>query len=276
MPAVPSCFLEPLWVQFSALLPQRQVEHPLGCHRPRIPDRVVFDKLVQMLRFGCSYREIADHTCSATTLRNRRDEWLAAGVFQRLEQIVLESYDSMIGLELADLAVDGCITKAPCGGECAGRSPVDRGKQGIKRSTLIDANGIPIGAVLAPASRHDSVLLPATLDKLTPWASPEPSTAHLDRGYDYPKTEAELAARGLLGQIAKRGKPAPIQVGQRWPVERTNSWVNNFRKLARCTERVTAVTELWLSLAHAIITLRRLIREAWVRYRWDARPPRCP
>jgi hypothetical protein len=32
----------------------------------------------------------------------------------------------MIGLNLADLAVDGCITKAPCGGEVAGRSPVDR------------------------------------------------------------------------------------------------------------------------------------------------------
>lgn len=276
MPAVPSCFLEPLWVQFSALLPPRQVAHRLGCHRPRIPDRVVFDKLVQMLRFGCSYREIADHTCSATTLRNRRDEWLAAGVFGRLEQIVLESYDSMIGLELADLAVDGCITKAPCGGECAGRSPVDRGKQGLKRSTLTDAKGIPLGAVLAPANRHDSVLLPATLDKLAAWAPPEPPTVHLDRGYDYPKTEAELGARGLLGQIAKRGKPAPIQVGQRWPVERTNSWVNDFRKLARCTERVTAVTELWLSLAHAVITLRRLVREAWLRYRWDARPRRCP
>ncbi len=276
MPAVPSCFLEPLWVQFSALLPQRQVLHRLGCHRPRIPDRVVFDKLIQMLRFGCSYREIADQTCSATTLRNRRNEWLEAGVFQQLERIVLETYDSMIGLELTDLAVDGCITKAPCGGECAGRSPVDRGKQGIKRSTLIEARGIPLGAVLAPASRHDSVLLPSTLDKLAPWEAPEPPTVHLDRGYDYPKTEAELAARVLQGQVAKRGKPAPIQVGQRWPVERTNSWVNNFRKLARCTERVAAVIELWLSLAHAIITLRRLIREAWVRFRWNARPRRCP
>jgi hypothetical protein len=26
--------------------------HPLGCHRPRIPDRVVFEKLVQVLVFG--------------------------------------------------------------------------------------------------------------------------------------------------------------------------------------------------------------------------------
>jgi hypothetical protein len=42
-----------LWVQVSALLPARQVHHPLGCHRPRIPDRIVFDKLIQVLAFGC-------------------------------------------------------------------------------------------------------------------------------------------------------------------------------------------------------------------------------
>jgi len=47
---------------------------------------------------------------------------------------VLVAYDQMIGLELEDLAVDGCITKAPCGGQTAGRSPVDRGKQGLIRN----------------------------------------------------------------------------------------------------------------------------------------------
>jgi transposase len=61
------------------LLPQRPAvdpSHPLGCHRQRIPDRIVFDKLIQVLRFGCSYDSIADSTCSATTIRNRRDEWI--------------------------------------------------------------------------------------------------------------------------------------------------------------------------------------------------------
>jgi transposase len=73
VPALPSSILEPLWVQVAALPPDRQVHHPLGCHRPRISDRLVFDKLIQILVFGCGYRRIADATCSATTLR-RRDE----------------------------------------------------------------------------------------------------------------------------------------------------------------------------------------------------------
>jgi transposase len=135
MPAIPSCIIEPIWQQFADLLPDRKVDHPLGCHHPRIPDRVVFDKLVQVLVFGCAYKRIADRTCSATTLRRRRDEWISWGIMYTLQEIVLDSYDRMIGLDLSDVAVDGCITKAPCGGHKAGKSPVDRGKQGIKRST---------------------------------------------------------------------------------------------------------------------------------------------
>jgi transposase len=83
VPALPSSILEPLWVQFAALLPTRHVHHPLGCHRPPIPDRLVFDKLIQVLVFGCRYRHIADAACSATTLRRRRDEWITLGAGSR-------------------------------------------------------------------------------------------------------------------------------------------------------------------------------------------------
>jgi transposase len=97
VPALPSSVLEPLWVQITALLPTRSDTHPLGCHRPRIADRVVFDKLVQVLVFGCGYRRIADTTCSATTLRRRRDEWIRAGVVEQLRLAVLAAYDRLFG-----------------------------------------------------------------------------------------------------------------------------------------------------------------------------------
>jgi transposase len=122
MPALPSSILEPLWVQFAALLPTRHVHHPLGCHRPRIPDRLVFDKLIQVLVFGCSYRHIGDAACSATTLRRRRDEWITLGVAEHLGLAVLGAYQQLFGLELEHLAVDGCITKAPAAGRSPGRA----------------------------------------------------------------------------------------------------------------------------------------------------------
>ena len=134
---------------------------PWGCHRRRIPDRIVFDKLIQVVRFGCSYEAIADTTCSAATLRARRDEWIRLGLFAQLATIARDCYDRIVGLALTDIAVDGCITKAPGGGEYAGPSPVDRRKQGLKRSVLVEGEGVPLGRVLAGAQRHDDSPLPA-------------------------------------------------------------------------------------------------------------------
>jgi hypothetical protein len=73
--------------QFAALLPDRPAydpSHPLGCHRPRISDRIIFEKLVQVLRFGCSYEAIADCTttplpgCSAATNGAKKSSTLSA------------------------------------------------------------------------------------------------------------------------------------------------------------------------------------------------------
>jgi transposase len=281
VPALPSSILEPLWVQFAALLPTRHVHHPLGCHRRRIPDRIVFDKLVQVLVFGCGYRRIADATCSATTLRRRRDEWIRAGVAEQLRLAVLGAYQRLFGLELEHLAVDGCITKAPCGGEVAGPSPVDRRKQGLKRSIVTDAGGILLGAIPTAANRRDDRLLAATLDTLAATTTvvgvlPEWPAVHLDAGYDYQPCRQVLAERGMAAQIATRGQPASIQVGRRWPVERTHAWANQDGKLRWCTERRRVVVAFWLALAGAAIVCGRLVRRAWAYYRWPTRPRRRP
>jgi len=239
---------------------------------------VVFEKLVQVLVFGCAYWRIADDECSASTLRRRRDEWIEAGSMDALEEIVKQTYDRIIGLELADIAVDCCITKAPCGGEMAGKSPVDRGKGGIKRSVLVDADGIPFGSVGAPANRHDSPLLPQTLDAVEEMLGllPEPVRVHLDRGYDSELTRKRLAQRDLIGVISEKGKPSPLGATNRCVVERTNSWQNAHKKLVWCTEREGRVIDFWMAFSNVIIIVGRLIRKAWTRYHWESRPSRRP
>ena len=183
----------------------------------------------------------------------------------------------MIGLDLSDVAVDGCITKAPCGGEKAGRSPVDRGKQGIKRSMLVDGGGIPLGAIAAPANRHDSALLEGTLDTMEIIGElPERMSVHLDRGYESKATRERLEARGLLAEISEKGKPAPIAATKRWVVERTHSWSNAYKKLVWCTERRDPVIDFWLAFSGVIVTVGRLVRRGWTHYRWEGRPCRQP
>jgi len=197
---------------------------------------------------------------------------------EALEKLAREAYDWAIGLDLFDVAVDCCITKSPCGGEKAGKSPVDRAKRGLKRSMAVDAEGIPLGVVFAGANRHDSPLLGPTLEVVEASIElPADASVHLDRAYDSKVTRVLLEARGLVGMISEKGAPAPLQATKRWVVERTNSsWSNAHKKLAWCTEREGRVIDFWIAFSNVIIIVRRLIREAWSRYRWETRPARRP
>ena len=137
MPALPVSLMEPIWDQFVVLLPEQpeiDPTHPLDCHRRRIPDRVVFEHVVAALVHGSGYERIASPGCSDRTIRRRLHAWAEAGLSQQLHTLVLAQYDRMIGLELDAVAVDGCITKAPSGGETAGRSPIDRPRINIRRT----------------------------------------------------------------------------------------------------------------------------------------------
>ena len=277
MPAVPSCLLEPLWDQFAALLPVRNEyaeSHPLGCHRRRVPDRTVFKYIVLALVHGSGYERIAGAGCSDRTIRRRVKQWAELGISEKVHALALEAYDRMIGLGLSEISVDGCITKAPSGGDKAGRSPVDRGKQGLKRSVASDACGVPLGIVSDGANRHDSPLLGPTLDaaQAQVGAMPETVNVNLDRGYDSAKSRLMIAELGFTAEIARKGVPAPIQAGKRWVVERTHSWMNDYGKLRRCTERSGEVVDFYLYLAATLVTLRMLIRRSTSRYRWDGRP----
>lgn len=276
MPVLPVSVMEPIWQQFSVLLPTFPAiapTHPLGCHRPRVPDRVVFEHVVAALVHGSGYERIATTGCSDRTIRRRVRAWSDAGLATELHALVITQYDRMIGLDLDDIMVDGCITKAPCGGEKAGRSPVDRGKQGLKRSTMTDAQGIPLHIVSSGAHRHDAPLLAPTLEGIAVYGPMSSETAvHLDRGYDSAASRTLVAGLGLTGVIARKGLSAPIQGGSRWVVERTQSWMNGFGKLRRCTERAGAAVDFYLFLAASIVVTRCLIHHARTRYRWEHQP----
>lgn len=185
--------------------------------------------------------------------------------------------DRMVGLDLADQAGDGGITKASSDGECTGKSPVDRGKRGLKRSQLTDGYGIPVVTVPAGVNIRDHTLLPETLDEFAESTehldhAPQHPALSLDAGYDHQLVHTGLTEREITPRTTKRGTKTPIQTDGRWAAERTNSWMNNFGKLRRNTERRRLCTEFYLALATAGITVRSLIRRAWSTHRWDTRP----
>ena len=245
--------VDAIWAAIEPLIPPVRDHHPLGCHRPRVSD---------------------------TTLRARRDEWIAAGVFDQLRADAMHAYDRIIGLDLGEVALDGSLHKAPCGGEGTGINPTDRAKLGWKWSVAVDANGIPIGWAIDGANRNELKLLGPTLDDVARFGLLEEiDTMHLDRGYDYPKTRRQLASFGLadLNIQHREAKGAterrPLELGLRWVVEGTNSWLSNYGQLRRNTDRRTRHRHAQLCIVTALLITAKLID--W-RDRWspDSRPIR--
>ena len=236
-----------VWGAVRALLPAAARFHPLGCHRPRICDEVCFRAFMIRLATGASWVDveaIMGFEVSDTTLRARRDEWIAAGVFDELCKEALAAFDRIVGLDLEEVALDGSLHKAPCGGEGIGPNPTDRAKIGWKWSVASERHGVPVGWAISGANRNDVRLLEPTLGAVAAAGLLEDiGTLHLDRGYDYPVVRSRLAALGIDDvDIQRRGTKQPgtnkpSTLGLRWIVESTNSWLSNYGQLRRNTDR---------------------------------------
>jgi transposase len=273
--------LNTVWAAIEPLIPVPVDNHPLGCHRPRACERDCFEVILVRLATGCCWED-AERLCgnkvSDTTVRQRRDEWIAAGVFEAIADEAINAYDRVIGLDLGDVAVDGSLHKSPAGGAGTGRNPTDRGKLGWKWSLLTDRHGIPFGWTIDGANRNDSILLEPTLDNAAGRGLlADVETIWLDRGYDSDVTRQRLAARNIddavIAKKRSRGSAkAPtknLPMGLRWPVERTNSWLSNFGQLRRNTDRKPAHRLAQFALAVAFLLTAKLID--W-RNRWSPTP----
>jgi transposase len=252
--------------------------HPLGCHRPRVPDRLCFWGILIRLVTGASWVDIEailEHRVSDTTLRARRDEWIAAGVFDQLRTQAEAAYDRIIGLDLTEVAIDGSLHKAPYGGEGTGPNPTDRAKCGWKWSIGVDRHGIPLGWSIDGANRNDVRMLAPTIDAIAAagWTV-EIDTVHLDRGYDYPKIRRQLINAGLGDHVIQPRRqagdttPKPLRLGLRWIVEATNSWLSNYGQLRRNTDRKICHRHAALCLATTILIVGKLLK---FRDRWSPR-----
>lgn len=118
-----------LWDGIALLLPEHKNTHRFGGGRPRTPDRVCMEAIFFVLRTGCQWKALnATRFCPSSTAHDRFQEWVAAGVFQEMWETGLLAYDDWKGIDWSWLSMDGCMTKAPLGGEKDGQKP-DRSRQ---------------------------------------------------------------------------------------------------------------------------------------------------
>jgi transposase len=133
---------------------------------------------------------------------------------------------------------------------------------------LADGAGTPLGVLLEAASPAEVTLLPATLQQV-PWhlLEAQPERLILDRAYDSNAIRKDLADRGIEPIIPARknnqrathqDKRKLRRYKKRWKIERTNAWLQNFRRVVIRYERLTANYLAFVHLACALILLRKV------------------
>lgn len=90
----------------------------------------------------------------------------------------------------------------------------------------------------------------------------KPGRVVADRGYDCEAHRMTMACRNIPTGIARRNTPHGSGLGkQRWPIERTISWLHQFKRLRVRYDRSADIHEAFLSLACSMICWRTLDQE---------------
>lgn len=130
---------------------------------------------------------------------------------------------------------------------------------------ITDACGTPLAVILTAANAHDvTQLLPLVEAIPAVKGKPgrprqRPERVQGDRAYDSEPHRDELREKGIEPVLAKRNTEHGSGLGvYRWVVERTISWLHQFRRLRIRYERRPEIHEALMSLACSLICWRLL------------------
>lgn len=153
-----------------------------------------------------------------------------------------------------------------------------RGRSGSRFHLIVDASGIPYAVAIGPGNQNERQQLLPLLDQLLARGI-RPPELWADRGYDGERLRTEVRERGVepvISRRRRRGEPAAADAlmlerggrrvarsrdphgRYRWPVERTNSWLRNWRRVSTRWERNP---DYWLAIiqtAAAIVAWQML------------------
>jgi transposase len=131
---------------------------------------------------------------------------------------------------------------------------------GSKHHVITDANGIPFAVKLTGANRHDVTQLLPLVDSIPPIAGKvgrprkRPDCIQGDRAYDSQPHRKALGKLGIDSLLAKRRTENGSGLGVfRWVVERTLSWLHQFRRLRVRYERRDDIHEAFLTIGCILI-----------------------
>jgi putative transposase len=224
-----------LWSMIEQVL--AELDPPARTGRKRIDARSALDAIIFRLRSGCQWNRLPQEFPDDSSVHRTFQRWVCLGVFDRIWKVLLEACEDLGGCDWEWQAVDSAMGKARSGGDLIGPNPTDRAKPGVKRSLLVEADGGPLGVVVAGANMPDTKLLAATLDAVVA-ERPKPGWPQhlcLDKGYDNETGWGVVVEYGYEPRIQLIRDLHPprkkCHTPRRWVVERTLAWLSKCRAI---------------------------------------------
>ena len=130
---------------------------------------------------------------------------------------------------------------------------------------LTDAAGVPLVVQMVAANQHDgTTMLPLVVNLPAVAGKPgrpkqKPGMAVADKAYDDKALRSILRWLSIEPILPKRGEDDHGLGVWRWYVERTISWLHQFRRLRTRWDRRPAIHQAFLSLAAGVICYRTWI-----------------
>ena len=233
------------------------VRDPGRGHPPAETVRVLAT-LRLFVRDGTSWRRLtatADRV-SGSTLRRRLQDWADGALLQQAHAVLVAMLRGH-----PDLILDSCSARAKRGGDLTGPNPTDRAKRGTKYHAAVSGDGVPVACAATAANVNDTVLFERLfLGAFAVMARIR--TVFADKGYDAEANRELCRAFGAEPCLHKRGRPHGSGLGQRrWPVERSNAWVLENKRLALRYDRLGFIIQSLLQAACTFLVAGRLARE---------------
>lgn len=249
-------------VQWSLIEPLLPTPKP-GGRRREVDIREVVNAIYYVLKTGCAWKDLPHDFPAEGTVRDYFHQWRRAGVWERVHDALRRASRVQANREPDPSAgvIDSQSVKAT---RTTGTRGFDAGKKinGRKRHILVDTLGLLVFVAVQIASVQDrdgaKPVLQGAATKSARLAKVWADGAYAGQLIGWTAREC-----GWELEIVKRSDQAQgfEVLPRRWVVERTLSWISNYRRLSKDYEYWESTSQTMVHLAMTHVMLKRLERD---------------